>query len=98
MFVILGVIGTPGEGEEVVQRLRPGCHQAAAASQGQSGTADQRERDCEDTTGAPRRKSETTFEAFATLNDGKGLDQLTGAGFDLKTKGGSGGTTEYDPP
>lgn len=88
MFVISAIIGTLGEGEEVVQRLRPGCHQAAAASQGQSGAADQRERDCEDTTGAPGRKGETTFEAFSTLNKGKGLGQLIVVGFDLKTKGG----------
>lgn len=88
MFVISGVIGTFGEGEEAVQRFRPSCHQAAAASQGQSGAADQRERDCEDTTGAPGRKSETTFEAFSTLNGGKSLGRLTVVGFDLKTKGG----------
>lgn len=88
MFVISGVIGTLGEGEEVVQRPRPGCHQAAAASQGQSGAADQRERDCEDTTGAPGRKSETTFEAFSTLNDSKSLGQLTVVGFALETRGG----------
>lgn len=65
MFLMSGVIGALGEGEEVVQRLRPGCHQAAAASQGQSGAADQREGDCEDTTGAPGRKGETTFEALS---------------------------------
>lgn len=96
MFVVSGVIGTLGEGEEVVQRFRPGCHQAAAASQGQSGAADQREGDCEDTTGAPGRKSETTFEAFSTLNDGKSVGQLTVVGFDASTlkhrpRGGSSG-------
>lgn len=73
MFVISGVKGTLGEGEEVVQRLGPGCHKATAASQGQSGAADQRARDCEDTTGAPGRKSEPTFEAFSTLNESKGF-------------------------
>lgn len=85
---VCDVIGTVGEGEEVVQRLRPGCHQAAAASQGQSGAADQRERHCEDTTGAPGRKSEAMFEAFSTLNDGKSLGRLTVVGFDLETEGG----------
>lgn len=84
--VISGVIGTLGEGEEVVQRLGPGCHQAAAASQGQSGAADQREGDCEDTTGAPGRKSEATFEDFSTLNDDKSCVQLTVVGFDLKNQ------------
>lgn len=86
--MITCVIGALGEGEEVVQRLRPGCHQAAAASQGQSGAADQRERDCEDTTGAPGRKSKT-FEALPSLKDGKHLRQLPVVGFDLKSKVGT---------
>lgn len=86
--MISGVIGTLGEGEEVVQRLRPGCYQAAAASQGQSGAAEQRESDCEDTTGAPGRKSETTFDAFSTLNSGKRLGQLSVVGFDVNPKEG----------
>lgn len=87
-FVICGAIGTLGEGEEVVQRLRPGRYQAAAASQGQSGAADQRESDCEDTTGAPGRKSESTFDAFSTLSGGKRLEQLPVVGFDVNPKEG----------
>lgn len=69
VICLLSVIGALGEGEEIVQRLRPGGHQAAAASQGQSGAADQRERDREDTTGAPGRAGEAVTWRLVWVSD-----------------------------
>lgn len=59
MFATAIGTGAPGEGEEVVQRPRPGSHQAPATSQSHSGAADQRERHSKNTTGAPGRQGET---------------------------------------
>lgn len=70
--MLSGVIGALREGEEIVQRLRPGCHQAAAASQGQSGAADQREGDREDATGAPGRTGEAVMKIRVHVEAGLG--------------------------